>query len=91
MSTGAADADQTLPESLQKLELVPVYERTLALEPSQNPFQTRAFSHRQNDEQVKLLYFWTISKDCFDITNFLSIYFHTDKKIDIRAYMQPLQ
>lgn len=55
MSSGATDDDQTLPESLQKLELVPVYERTPANEPNQNPFQPRTFSHRQNDEQVKLL------------------------------------
>lgn len=53
MSSDSTDDDQVLPDSLQKLELVPVSELIQPTEQQiQNPFDTGSFGDNRIDEQV---------------------------------------
>lgn len=55
MSSDSTDDDQVLPDSLQKLELVPVSELIQSTEQQiQNPFDTDSFGDSRIDEQVNI-------------------------------------
>lgn len=93
MSTEGKEVEQVLPESLQKLELVPVCQIPQAAEQVRNPFLRKTVRNSQNDEQVaycfvsKSLAFVKYTKIIYKEMNnkptVISI--HTDNEIDIRT------